>query len=54
MRILWRRELNMWRGIKKALEELLTGHKIDYPPAGQVNITFRKALKGKRHREVSF
>ena len=29
------------------IEELLAGHKIDYPPAGQVNITFKKAPKAK-------
>lgn len=38
------------------IEELLTGHKIDYPPAGQVNITFRKApkAKGRRHKQLEF
>jgi DNA modification methylase len=38
------------------IEELLTGHKIDYPPAGQVNITFRKApkAKGRRHNQLEF
>lgn len=34
------------------IEELLTGHKIDYPPAGQVNVTFRKAPKAKGKKEA--
>lgn len=34
------------------IEELLTGHKIDYPPAKQVNITFRKAPKAKVKKEA--
>ncbi len=33
------------------IEELLTGHKIDYPPARQVNITFKKAPKAKGHAD---
>jgi DNA modification methylase len=38
------------------IEELLTGHRIDYPPAGQVNITFRKAPKAKKsgHKQLEF
>jgi len=35
------------------IEELLTGHKIDYPPAGQVNITFKKAPKAKSGTTVT-
>jgi site-specific DNA-methyltransferase (adenine-specific) len=35
------------------IEELLTGYKIDYPPAGQVNITFRKAPRVKNATTVT-
>ena len=38
------------------IEELLAGQRIDYPPAGQVNITFRKApkAKGRGHKQLKF
>jgi DNA modification methylase len=38
------------------IEELLTAHKIDYPPARQVNITFKKApkAKGRGHKQLEF
>jgi len=38
------------------IEEWLAGYKIDYPPAGQVNITFRKApkAKGRGHKQLEF
>ena len=35
------------------IEELLAGHKIDYPPAGQVNITFKKAPNAKSGTTVT-
>jgi hypothetical protein len=38
------------------IEEILAGCKIDYPPAKQVNVTFRKAPKAKRrgHKQMEF
>lgn len=38
------------------IEELLAGHKIDYPPARQVNITFKKAprIRGRGHKQLEF
>jgi len=38
------------------IEELLNGYKIDYPPASQVNTTFKKAPKAKNpgHKQLKF
>lgn len=38
------------------IEELLSGYRIDYPPASQVNMTFKKApkTKGRGHKQLEF
>ena len=38
------------------IEELLSGYRIDYPPAAQVNTTFKKAprAKGRGHKQLQF
>ena len=38
------------------IEEILSGHRIDYPPAAQVNTTFKKAPKAKSrgHKQLQF